>query len=97
LPSLESIEARQERLGGLDETLANRGNDPGRAGFHRLDIPGAQLEAERKETQAGLALLSKSGKNILIASGHNMQVEAPDVVVKAIRDAIAAAPAPVHP
>ena len=62
-----------------------------------LDIPGAQLEAERKEAQARLALLSKSGKNILVASGHNMQVEAPDVVVKAIRDAIDAAPVPVHP
>lgn len=62
-----------------------------------LDIPGAKLEAERKETQARLAVLSKSGKNILIASGHNMQVEVPDVVVKAIRDAIAAAPAPIHP
>ena len=62
-----------------------------------LDIPGAQLEAERKETQARLAVLSKSGKNILIASGHNMQVEVPDVVVKAIRDAVDAAPTPAHP
>ncbi len=62
-----------------------------------LDIPGAQLEAERKETQARLALLSKNGKNILVSSGHNMQVEAPEVVVKAIRDVIAAAPASSNP
>jgi pimeloyl-ACP methyl ester carboxylesterase len=62
-----------------------------------LDIPGVKLEAERKETQARLALLSKNGKNILVASGHNMQVEAPDVVVKAIRDVIAAAATSSHP
>jgi len=44
-----------------------------------------------------LALLSKSGKNTLVASGHNMQVEAPDVVVKAIHDVVAAAPTSANP
>jgi pimeloyl-ACP methyl ester carboxylesterase len=50
-----------------------------------LDIPAAQLESERKSLQAQLARLSKNGKQIVVRSGHNMQIEAPDAVAEAIR------------
>ena len=50
-----------------------------------------------KECLIEYHLADRTGKNILIASGHNMQVEVPDVVVKAIRDAVDAAPTPAHP
>jgi len=52
------------------------------------DIPAAQLERERREGQAALALLSKDGKQVIVKSGHNMELEAPDAVVSAIRDVV---------
>ncbi len=49
------------------------------------DVPAAQLEKERKEGQAMLGRLSANSKQIVIKSGHNMEVEAPDDVVNVIR------------
>jgi pimeloyl-ACP methyl ester carboxylesterase len=49
-----------------------------------IDAPSAQLEAERKQAQAALAKLSKRGKLVVVKSGHEMQVEAPDEVANAI-------------
>jgi pimeloyl-ACP methyl ester carboxylesterase len=54
-----------------------------------LDRPAAELEQQRKQAQADLARLSTRGKLVLVPSGHNMQVEAPDAVVKAIQEVIA--------
>jgi pimeloyl-ACP methyl ester carboxylesterase len=51
-----------------------------------LDVPAAELEAERKRTQAQLTLLSTNGKQIIVPSGHNMHLEAPDAVADAIQD-----------
>jgi pimeloyl-ACP methyl ester carboxylesterase len=50
-----------------------------------LDVPGAVLEAERKRTQGELALLSTEGRQVIVASGHSMHLEAPEEVAKAIR------------
>jgi pimeloyl-ACP methyl ester carboxylesterase len=50
-----------------------------------LGVPGAELEAERKRTQAQLARLSTRGTQTIVASGHNMHTEAPDAVADAIR------------
>ena len=55
-----------------------------------LDIPAAQLERERKDGQAQLTLLSTNSKQILVRSGHNMHVEAPDEVAAAIREVVEA-------
>jgi pimeloyl-ACP methyl ester carboxylesterase len=55
------------------------------------DIPAAQLEKERKEGQAKLALLSANSKQIIVHSGHNMELEAPDDVTAAIRRVVEAA------
>jgi len=56
-----------------------------------LDIPAEQLEAERLKTQAGLATLSTNGTQRIVQGGHNLQVEAPAEVVRAIRDVVDAA------
>ena len=50
-----------------------------------LGVPGSELEAERRRTQAELVLLSTDGRQIIVASGHNMHLEAPDEVERAIR------------
>lgn len=54
-------------------------------GYDSQDVPAAQLEQERKDGQAKLAKLSSNGKEIIVDSGHNMDVEAPDDVTAAIR------------
>lgn len=56
--------------------------------FHDLDIPAAQQEVERKTNQIRLVALSKSSKQRIIASGEDMQVEAPAAVVHAIQDVV---------
>jgi pimeloyl-ACP methyl ester carboxylesterase len=57
----------------------------------KLDIPAAQQEAERKQNQSRLAALSKYGEQRIVASGEDMQVEAPDAVVQAIQDVLESA------
>lgn len=54
------------------------------------DIPAAQLEKERKEGQAKLLLLSSNSKQVIIHSGHNMNLEAPEEVSNAIREVVSA-------
>jgi pimeloyl-ACP methyl ester carboxylesterase len=61
-----------------------------------LDRPAAELEQQRKKAQADLAKLSTRGRFVPVASGHNMQVEAPEAVVRAIREVIAAMRASKH-
>jgi hypothetical protein len=46
------------------------------------------LERERREGQAALALLSKDGSQVIVKSGHNMELEAPDEVVSAVRGVV---------
>jgi pimeloyl-ACP methyl ester carboxylesterase len=52
------------------------------------DVPAAQLEKERKEGQAKLAQLSTNSKQIIVHSGHNMELEAPAEVTAAIRQVV---------
>ena len=54
------------------------------------DVPAAQMEQERIEGQAMLARLSTNSKQIIIHSGHNMEVEAPADVIAAIRQMVEA-------
>ena len=49
------------------------------------DVPATQLEKERKDGQATLVKLSANSKQIIVKSGHNMEVEAPDAVAGAIQ------------
>jgi pimeloyl-ACP methyl ester carboxylesterase len=54
------------------------------------DIPAAQLEKERNEGQAKLTLLSTNSKQVIVHSGHNMELQAPDDVTAAIREVVEA-------
>ncbi|KAA6464737.1 alpha/beta hydrolase [Acidobacteria bacterium AB60] len=55
-----------------------------------LEIPAAQLDKERKDGQARLALLSSNHRQIIVHSGHNMNLEAPADVTAAIREDVEA-------
>jgi pimeloyl-ACP methyl ester carboxylesterase len=55
-----------------------------------LDIPAAQIDQERKDGQAKLAQLSSNSKQIIVRSGHNMHLEAPEEVAAAIREVVEA-------
>jgi hypothetical protein len=48
------------------------------------------LEKERKDGQQKLTLLSTNSKQVIVHSGHNMHLEAPDDVTAAIRDVVQA-------
>jgi pimeloyl-ACP methyl ester carboxylesterase len=53
-----------------------------------LDVPAAELEADRIRLQSRLALLSSNGKLIMVHSGHNMHLEAPDALADAIKSVV---------
>jgi len=74
------------RLGSIPLIVLTRAE----GGYHdgEYDIPAAQLEKERVEGQAKLALLSSRGKLIVVHSGHNMELEAPKEVSAAIRKVV---------
>jgi hypothetical protein len=54
------------------------------------DVPAAQLDRERKEGQAMLVKLSPNCRQVVVKSGHNMNLEAPEDVTSAIRMAVEA-------
>jgi len=54
------------------------------------DFPAGQLEKERKEGHAMLATLSSNSKQVIVHSGHNMNLEAPGDVSNAIREVVEA-------
>ena len=54
------------------------------------DIPAAQMEQERIEGQASLVRLSSNSTQVIVHSGHNMELEAPEDVVAAIRRVVEA-------
>jgi pimeloyl-ACP methyl ester carboxylesterase len=56
-----------------------------------LDKPADELERSRIAAQAALKDLSSAGSQRMVDSGHNMHLEAPDVVAGAIRDVVTAA------
>lgn len=55
-----------------------------------LDIPSSQFEQERKEGQRKLTQLSRNSRQIVVRSGHNMNLEAPDTVASTIRQVVTA-------
>jgi pimeloyl-ACP methyl ester carboxylesterase len=55
-----------------------------------LDVPAAQLEKERLVGQANLALLSSNSRQVIVHSGHNMELQSPDEVAEAIRSVVEA-------
>jgi hypothetical protein len=75
-------------LGKIPLIVLSRANGGYRDGD--ADIPAAQLEKERKEGQGKLALLSANSRQVIVHSGHNMNLEAPDDVTAAIREVVEA-------
>lgn len=60
------------------------------AGRNEFRADEQSLEDDRLKNQAGLVRLSSNGKQIVVReSGHHIHIEQPDVVVQAIRDALA--------
>ena len=53
-----------------------------------LDKPADELERARLDAQRALAELSSAGTQRIVKAGHNMHLEAPDIVVQAIRDIV---------
>ncbi len=53
-----------------------------------VDVPAAQLEAERRRLQEKLVRLSRRGRQVMVAAGHDMHLEAPEVVARAICDLV---------
>jgi len=50
------------------------------------------LEDERRKNQAALATLSRHGKQVIaVGSGHHIQIEDPELVIKSIREVVTAA------
>jgi pimeloyl-ACP methyl ester carboxylesterase len=53
---------------------------------------GKAFEAEHRRDHAAMAAMSRNGKLIIAEhSGHHVQIDEPELVIKAIRDALAAA------
>ena len=52
------------------------------------DVPAAQREQERRTGQANLVKLSTNSKQIIVHSGHNMELEAPQQVITAIQEMV---------
>jgi len=72
-------------LGSIPVILLTRAD----GGFgNDQDVAATQQEKERREGQAKLAELSTNSRQILVHSGHNMELEAPDEVVAAIREVV---------
>ncbi len=55
------------------------------------DVPAAQQELERKDGQAQLTQLFTTSRQIIVPSGHNIELEAPEQVVAAIHRVVIAA------
>ncbi len=55
-----------------------------------LDVPAAQMEQERKDGQARLIRLSSNSTQMIVPSGHNMDLEAPAFVSFAIHRVVQA-------
>jgi pimeloyl-ACP methyl ester carboxylesterase len=51
----------------------------------------AQLRKDHRALQARLPALSRNSKQILVDSGHFVQLERPDVVIAAVREVVGAA------
>jgi len=70
-------------LGPIPVLVLMRANGGYRDGEY--EIPAVQLESERREGQSKLLRLSRNSRQVMLLSGHNMELEAPEEVVAAIR------------
>ncbi len=71
-------------FGDIPLLVLSRADETLKAG----DTAAQQLQAERNAGQKRLVTLSQHGKQLIVNSGHNMNLEAPDAVSKAIREVV---------
>jgi len=80
-------EPRDGSLGAMPLVVLSRAE----GGYSQdLDVPAAQMEQERKDGQAALKRLSTNSTQMIIPSGHNMNLEAPAAVAFAIHRVVIA-------
>ncbi|HKR84248.1 MAG TPA: alpha/beta hydrolase [Terriglobales bacterium] len=75
-------------LGNIPVIVLSRAE--GGYGDAELDIPASQFEQERTEGQRKLTQLSSNSRQVIVRSGHNMNLEAPGAVASAIRQVVMA-------
>jgi pimeloyl-ACP methyl ester carboxylesterase len=76
---------QRDSLGKLPVTVLAREE----GGFAEgLDLTAAELEKERRQEQADLAALSSRGRLNYVASGHEIEIEAPKAVIEAVREMV---------
>jgi hypothetical protein len=80
--------AQAGTLGDIPVVVLSRAE--GGYGDADLDIPASQLEQERKEGQRKLTQLSGNSRQVIVRSGHNMNLEAPGTVASSIRQVVMA-------
>ncbi len=79
-------EPQHGSLGSIPVIVLSRADGGYKDG--EADVPAPQLEKERREGQAKLLSLSYNARQVLVHSGHNMNLEAPGEVCKAIADVV---------
>jgi pimeloyl-ACP methyl ester carboxylesterase len=104
LPSLREAEESQKEWSSESLALMHRAPQKGilgampllvltraRGGYEEgLDVPAVELEAERLATQRLLAELSSNSEQRIVDSGHQMHLEAPEVVVAGVERVVVA-------
>jgi pimeloyl-ACP methyl ester carboxylesterase len=102
LPALEAAESSQREWSAESMALMHATPQQGILGAipllvltrkeggygNNLNVPAAEMEAERLQTQSQLTLLSSNGRQVIIDSGHNMNLEVPNIVAAAISDVV---------
>ena len=81
-------EPQTKSLGSIPVIVLSRSDGGYKDG--EADVPASQLDTERRDGQAKLVSLSSNAKQVIVRSGHNMNLEAPDEVCKAIIEVVQA-------
>jgi pimeloyl-ACP methyl ester carboxylesterase len=77
--------AKEHPLGDIPLIVLTAGNP-------EYGLDKQALEEDRKKNQAALATLSRNGKQVIaVGSGHHIQIEDPELVIKSIREVVTAA------
>jgi pimeloyl-ACP methyl ester carboxylesterase len=93
LPALDDAEASQKDWSSESMALFHASPQDGVLGNLPLVVltrvegcySNAEIEQERRRLQTQLARLSKRATQVMVPSGHNMHLENPDAVARAIR------------
>ena len=103
LPQMEDAEASQREWSseyfakwlnpqaGTLGAISLLGLTRAEGGYEDSDVPAAQLERERKARPGDARQVSSNSRQVVLKSGHNMNLEAPEDVTRAVREVVEAA------